>query len=151
MNTQQLEQVINRDAITRAKFGGVFAENSLPKHIETFPCGFIANTEPESKPGQHWIAFYFSSPQQGEFFDSYGHEPVFYSKRFKRFLDQNAETWISNKKELQSYFTAVCGEYCIFYLLHRARGVPMDTIVNLFSSDKDYNDHLVYQYVKKLF
>lgn len=150
MNTDQLEKIISNDKIANAKFCGVFAENNLPKHLETFPCGFIANTDPEFKPGQHWVAFYFSSMEHGEFFDSYGQPPQFYSNRYLQFLIKNSRRWICNDKKLQGAFTSVCGEYCIFYLLHRARGMKMSTINNLFSSDKEHNDHLVYEFVMQL-
>ena len=149
MNTKQIEHVIQQDPMTQKKFGGVFTENRLPYIIDFFPCGFIANTDPDTKPGQHWVAFYFTSPHQGEFFDSYGHPPQFYSPHFVNFLKRNSTNKTFNPKKLQSPFTAVCGEYCVFYIMHRARGVSMTSTVNLFSSDKQHNDHSVYEFVMK--
>ena len=150
MNTRQLEDLLRNNPITRSKFCGVYAENTLPRHLESYPCGVIVNTDPKGQPGQHWVAFYLTSPQEGEFFDSYGHTPQFYSRHYVEFLNRNVQDWTSNPKGLQSTFTAVCGEYCIFYLLHRARGVNMNTIVNVFHSNKEYNDHLVYRFVIQL-
>lgn len=149
MNTRQLEYVMNK--VPRAKFCGVFAENNLPRTLDVYPCGFIANTDPKDQPGQHWVAFYFPSVQKGEFFDSYGHPPEFYSPRFTTFLKQNCHEWTFNHKTLQSTLTAVCGEYCVFYLTHRARGVSKSHVVNCFTSNKIKNDHQVYQFVMKLF
>lgn len=146
MNARQIEEVIKKDPVTRNKFGGVFAENRLPHHVNVYPCGFIANTDPDSKPGKHWVAFYFTTPEQGEF---YGHSPHFYSKRFLNFLNQNSQNWICNQEDLQSLNTAVCGEYSIFYLMHRARGVSMNSIVNLFGSNKLWNDESVYFFISK--
>lgn len=150
MNTQQLKEVLKKDPVAYAKFCGVYAENTLPRRVTSFPSGYIANTDPDKQPGRHWVAFYLSSPQQGEFFDSYGHPPQVYSSHFVKFLDQNVQEWTFNNKQLQSNFTNVCGDYCIFYLLHRARGVSMNSIVNLFSSNKERNDVLVYDYVMRL-
>lgn len=149
MNTDQIENVIKQDPITRKKFGGVFAENHLAHSLDFYPCGYIANTDPSNKPGKHWVAFYFNTPEQGEIFDSYGKRPSYYSENFVDFLDQNSKHWSFNKKELQSVLTAVCGQYCIFYLMHKARGVSMKSIVELFSSNKLHNDHLVYEFVMK--
>lgn len=149
MNTQQLKEILKKDPIARYKFCGVYAENTLPKTLDVYPCGLIANTDPKGKPGKHWVAFYFSSPHEGEFFDSYGYPPSFYSSHFESFLNRNAKEWIYNHRQLQSTFTTVCGEYCILYLSRRARGVSMNRIVTVFSDDKELNDHWVYHIVMR--
>lgn len=151
MNTRQLEYVMRTDPVVRTKFCGVFAENNLPRTLDVYPCGFIANTDPKDQPGKHWVAFYFPSVQEGEFFDSYGHAPEFYSPHFTKFLNQHCQEWTFNNKTLQSTLTAVCGEYCVFYLAHRARGVSKSRVVNRFTLNTMTNDHQVYQFVMKLF
>ena len=149
MNTGQIRTLINKDPVARHKFGGVFAENRLQRDVEVYPCGFIANTDPDSKPGKHWVAFYFSTPQHGEIFDSYGRPPQIYSRNFLNFLNKNSQKWIHNPRTLQSPYTAVCGEYSIFYLMHRARGVSLNSIVKLFGPDTYRNDERVYQFMSK--
>ena len=69
MNTLQIKRALERDTFTKKIFGGVFAADELPKTI-TSPCGFVANTDPSTEPGTHWVAFYFPSREKGEFFDS---------------------------------------------------------------------------------
>ena len=150
MITSQLESILRKDPITRNKFCGVYAEDRLPETLEQYPCGFIANTDPKGQPGKHWVAFYFRSPQQGEFFDSYGHPPQFYSDDFVVFLNEHCQEWIVNEKELQSLNSRFCGHYCIYYLMHRARGVSMETIVNRFSKNRLKNDQLVNHFVEAL-
>ena len=73
MNTLQLKRALERDTFTKKIFGGVFAADELPKTFDTFPCGLVANTDPSTEPGTHWVAFYFPSRDKGEFFDSYGY------------------------------------------------------------------------------
>lgn len=150
MNTRELEALLASDPIARPKFCGVYAKDTLPGPVETYPCGFIANTDPKNRPGQHWVAFYFPSQAKGEFFDSYGNPPGFYDDDFEQFLKGNCQQWTYNRRTLQSLTTAVCGEYCVYYLLHRARGVSMNAIVKRFSSSPINNDQDVYQYVMKL-
>ena len=58
MNTLQLKRALERNTFTKKIFGGVFAADELPKVI-TSPCGFVANTDPSTEPGTHWVAFYF--------------------------------------------------------------------------------------------
>ena len=73
MNTLQIKRALERNAFTKKIFGGVFAADEVPQIIDTFPYGFVANTDPSTEPGTHWVAFYFPSRDKGEFFDSYGH------------------------------------------------------------------------------
>ena len=90
---------------------------SYPPHPSTGIC-CIVNTDPSSKPGQHWVAFYRDlqkPPGHIEFFDSYGHPPSFYSFS----LPDNLKIQ-SNTHQLQSFSTNVCGQYCILFLLLRA-------------------------------
>ena len=141
MNTLQLERALKRNRFTNKIFCGVFAADQLPK-LKTFPCGFVANTDPSTEPGMHWVAFYFPSTGKGEFFDSYGHPPEYYG------FDE-IETW--NTRPIQSSWSEVCGQYCIFYLYHKARGYSMSKIVNLFTDKPNLNDCNVACYVKKHF
>ena len=144
MNTLQIKRALERDTFTKKIFGGVFAADELPKIMNTFPCGFVANTDPSTEPGTHWVAFYFPSREKGEFFDSYGYPPEHYG-----FESYKIETW--NKHKLQSSWSNVCGQYCIFYLYHKSRGYSMSKIVNLFTDNTSINDCNVACYVKKHF
>jgi hypothetical protein len=78
MNTNQIAYALEQDSITSKRFCGVFPSDRLPETIERYPCGFIANTDPSSQPGIHWVAFYFPTEHKGEFFDSYGEAPNYY-------------------------------------------------------------------------
>ena len=50
MNTLQLERALKRNTFTKKIFVGVFAADELPT-LNTFPCGFVANTDPSTEPG----------------------------------------------------------------------------------------------------
>ena len=67
MNTLQLKRALERNTFTKKIFGGVFAADELPKVITYFPCGFVANTDPSTEPGTHWVAFYFPSREKENF------------------------------------------------------------------------------------
>ena len=54
----------------------------------------------------------------------------------------------SNPVPLQSPLSAVCGQYCIYYLYNRARGIDMSSILLDFGCDVDYNDQVVYEFVE---
>ena len=149
MNTAQITHALEQDPVTSKKFCGVFPSDKLPQTINRYLCGFVANTDPSSEPGTHWVAFYFPSEEKGELFDSYGHAPEHYRKSFGDFL--KSHTWDFNRRKLQSAWSDVCGQYCIFYLSHRARGQSMSNIVHLFNNDAILNDTKVSQFVKSHF
>ena len=149
MNTAQITHSLEQDRVTSKKFCGVFPSDKLPQTIDRYPCGFVANTDPSSGPGTHWVAFYSPSEEKGEFFDSYGHAPEYYRRSFGDFLKSRA--WDFNRRKLKSVWSDVCGQYCIFYLSHRARGQSMSDIVHLFNNDTILNDTKVSQFVKRHF
>ena len=150
MNTFEIKHALEQDPIARKMFCGVFPSNKIPQTLEKYPCGFVANTDPSSKPGTHWVAFYFPSEGEGEFFDSYGHSPDYYIE-FKNFLKKHSHEWNYNKRKLQGNWSDVCGQYSIFYLSHRARGVSMKKIVQMFSNDSELNDKKVFRFVQAHF
>ncbi len=59
MNTQQIKRALEHNPKTVKRFCGVFAADQLPKSLSTFPCGFVANTDPSTEPGTHWVVFHF--------------------------------------------------------------------------------------------
>ena len=121
--TQELWQACLSDPVLAPLMQGVFPRDRLPV-INTYPAGLIANTDPHDQPGTHWVAMYFESPRESEFFDSYGFPPETY----------NMDTYILrevtyyNDKPLQGLNSDVCGDYCLFYLIRRARNVDMNTV-----------------------
>ena len=143
MNTHQIEQILT--TLLPNNFIGVFAQDRIP-NIDSalhFPLSFVSNTHPSTKPGEHWVAFYYTSPDTLEFFDSYGLHPSIYG-----FTDTPSHI---NHKTLQSLDSNVCGQYCIYYLYHRSRGKTMSKILSSFSTDQAWNDKSVARFVSKHF
>ncbi len=149
MNTQQIKRALEHNSKTAKKFYGVFPADQLPKSLSTFPCGFVANMDPSTEPGTHWVVFYLPTYNTCEFFDSYGQQPQHYSESFKTYLEPFE--WEHNVRKLQSSWTDVCGHYCIFYLYQRACGYSLNNIVNMFGNNTLLNDRNVSCYVKKYF
>jgi hypothetical protein len=120
MNTGEICCILERffADFPACKFLGVFAANEVPTCLPTFPCCFIVNTDPNNKPGEHWIACYCESAYLLEFFDSYGLSPVLYQSI--RLPTMNV--WY-NPRCFQSMSSNACGYYSIYYVCCRARGV----------------------------
>nr|DAC81423.1 TPA_asm: adenain [Strongylocentrotus sea urchin adintovirus] len=139
MDTSQIDYVLKQHPSIRTYYGGTYPSDALPRDIGLDKQCFVVNVDPRSQPGSHWVAFYFEGGK-GEFFDSYGNEPSFYSKRFTTFLQRNSVSWIYNSKRVQGTLSTVCGQYCIFYNLKRCQGYTLTPIVSAFGNDFNKND-----------
>lgn len=144
MNTSQLECIISCDHVLRDSVLGVFAADQLPNTIPTLPCGFIANTDISSRPGQHWIAFFIKDDYVIECFDSYGQNPVAYNRLFTSWIRRHAKTVLVSEQRLQSDYSNVCGLYAVYFLHQRLLGEGMDQILDTFDkSDTEENDNYI--------
>ena len=139
MNSQQLITILKRDRYTAPFFRGVFPINRLPPIQEGL---YVVNTAPHTHPGLHWIALFVKN-------DTIEYLTVMEEILHPRCDDGGKnKRWMSNPIPLQSPLTSVCGQYCVYYLLHRARGIDMTTLLMDFGADVDDNDKLVYDFVQ---
>ncbi|KAJ8031120.1 hypothetical protein HOLleu_27741 [Holothuria leucospilota] len=137
------------DSVARNHFHGVFPSNLLPQKSFTLPQAFIANTDEADSPRSHWVAMYFDN-KGTDFFDSFGRSPEECSPYFKPFLKKHTKNLVrENERRLQGLISTVCGQYCLFFLLHRCRNISMDTIVSKFTKDPTLNDSLVNEFITK--
>ena len=130
---------------TRTHYLGVFALDQIPLTPLHFPCAYVANTDPSTLPGTHWVAFYLDSPTQLTFFDSYGCTPQFYNFA----LSPDLNSIHSNSYPIQQLHTSVCGQYCIYFLYHRSRCTPLSTIISALRRISN-PDNFVQLFVAKL-
>ena len=141
MNTSQLLCVIHSDPILRVSMLGVYAANQIP---QTICCGrFIINTDVSSKPGRHWCAIFFYGTGQSEFFDIYGNSPDYYQNAFTACLLNNSSVQLYNCTKLQGNYSNVCGQYCLYFLINRARGRQLKDIVETLKNIEQ-RDQYVY-------
>jgi hypothetical protein len=129
-------------------FLGVYPCDKLPETIPSHrPLLLIANTDPSTKPGEHWIAICLDKDGRGEYFDSFGRAP---KKTFKTFLDKNCDSWIKNDRQLQSLMSKFCGLYTVYYCLFRSLNYDMSDILKMFIHDQGVNDWMVHTFVCRL-
>ena len=108
-------------------------------------CEEYSNKAPDTHPGLHWVAL-FVTDNSIEYFDSYGRDPPNALHRWGK-----KKQWITNPIPLQSPLISVCGQYCLYYLLHRTRGIDMIDLLMDFDADVDRNDKLVYDFVAEIY
>lgn len=150
MDGARIDALMRKDPHVAPLFEGVFAADTLPKGLHKRPALLVANTDPASQPGAHWVAFYIDKHHHGEYFDSYGLPPIV--REHRQFLDRVCKRWTYNHKSLQAIDSTVCGEYCVMYLIHKAHGYTLHQFVNRhFTSDAEKNDRLVHAMFKRTY
>lgn len=140
MNTQQLLEHLQSDPATRLIVLGVFPRNKLPR-VVCHPSGLICNTDPASRPGEHWICLFIDHNGVGEYFDSFGLPPL--HRVFVKYLNKHCVSWTHNSQTLQDMNAETCGLYCLYYLKMRCRGVTRERLLRIFSHDYAANDRLI--------
>src|SRR5579871_3123709 len=143
MNGFEIEKIISKFMCgCGSNFAGVFAADEIPERFAQYPIGYVVNTDPRLLPGQHWVAYFHSSPNSNEFFDSYGNHPSTFSLKSYPQLKYNKYCF----QELESN---VCGQYCIFYLYKRSKNFSLDYITQILSNAR-IPDQFVAQFCNSL-
>lgn len=148
MDTIQLTKAMLRNKYTKKYFRGVFPSDKLPKRVKR-PALVIANTDPSSERGKHWIAFYIPNNGTSEYFDSVGEKPG--KEDFMKFLKRCGKSYLFNSKRLQGTFSSTCGNYCAMYLLYRAKRISKTKFMQLFNENFEKNDVKIMNLYKKNF
>lgn len=135
MNSEQIESLLK----PFAGYLGVFAVNFFPdiENVDEF-CVFNSKCWPCTTEIGHWLVAYRSN-EGLEFFDSYGLRPEYYGLGASHLYDIFYST-----QQIQSIYTAVCGQYCVLFCTHRANGGSFENFIDKFHiSDHERNDILV--------
>jgi hypothetical protein len=100
---------------------GVYAADQL-KHITAKYFFVVVNSEVSSQPGLHWIAFMKVPGEETlEFFDSMGLSIKFYGHYFSSFIKKHGGLIRYNPNRIQSDFSDVCGNYCLYVINERLK------------------------------
>ena len=123
MDENQLRTALESDPMV--KFGGVYACDEIPNTLlsEHF---YIINTAPSRHPGEHWISVY--AGHEVECFDSLAKKQT-----VDQFKDIIQGLHYTNAVAVQHPLSISCGEYCLFYVYLRCRGISLDCIINVLS------------------
>ena len=147
MDTTQLDQ-----KITAPGFLGAFPYDQMPPKPDSEVFSIILNTDPETEPGDHWIALVYKTPYF-YFCDSYGrmlHDATFpsaFSTTVKNFIGKTGHE--SNTKFLQQLTSNVCGDYCVYFIQELAK-TSFARTMRVFSTNLKSNDRFVENYVNNL-
>ena len=85
MDSEQIDKALRSDDTVKDVYVGTFPADLLPNPKE-FSGASIANTQPSSMSGEHWVAFYCDN-NEVECIDSYGKNPTDYSDYIAKWVD----------------------------------------------------------------
>lgn len=144
MNTRRIERVLSN----APGFVGVFASDKIPQiTVSKTPVCLVANLDPSWKKGSHWVAFCVHTDEKGkktvEIFDSYGTRPKVKLVRKKDWRLKH------NPIRFQKTDSTVCGQYCVYFVKKRSRGIAFSSIVRSLKAKKDADEY-VEKFVAKL-
>jgi hypothetical protein len=117
MYASTIDSIIDKDKSLRKIFIGTLARDELPKSMQ-YPCCFILNTQPRNKEGEHWLALFYDSNRNCDFFDSYGLGPHYHG--LEAFILRTSVHCRYNKRQIQGT-SNYCGVYAILFLKYRIR------------------------------
>ena len=126
MNSQQLRNILNSDEHTSMLNPSV---KSLDEFVNTeifIPSMNIVNFDQSHQPGSHWIAVNITDSGSTEYFDSYGDtvQNILIDTKLKQMGR------IKRSKHVLQGISTVCGQYCLIFLLMRARNYSYKNILS---------------------
>lgn len=148
MNTAQLNKALTNNVVTKKNFAGVFPIDKIPK-LKNKPkkkLFFIFNLDPSYKSGSHWVSVMLNPRGKNCFFDSYGWPP---NLRIKNMMRNNFNY---NRHQLQHPLSTSCGQWCIFFIWEKMKGLSLTEITSKFSRSMFLaNDHIMNSIVQRRF
>ena len=133
---------------TELSFRGFYAIDEMKSMKSvSYPSSFVINLDLSYKPGNHWVAVYFQKNGVGEYFDSLAGYPP---HEVVHFLCSHAKGWQYNHMQVQELYTTTCGQFFVFYICQKSRGLMLEVILCKYFSThhKVRNDLLVRDFVK---
>ena len=151
VSNHQLETLAKQDPSLTPYLAGVFAADTLPsKPKRVQPQAYIVNTDPQDRPGRHWIELW-TDGHVCEKMDSYGLPLTYYqSSPLETWLRRHWNIIESNTQSLQALNSATCGHYALKYLVDKSQGKTLRDFLDQFSRyDYVHNDALIARWMKR--
>ena len=152
LNNLQLDHLASMHPKLSRVFYGAVPCDRLPKTLPEGRTAYIVNTDPQDRPGKHWIALW-TYDNVCEIMDSYGLSLRVYGTTYhlEEWLGRHFKYQMHSGKSLQSIFSQSCGDYALMFLIDQVEGRSMNDFLNrLKKNDFVANDHKVGQMLKSL-
>lgn len=145
MQSSELSDIVHKFESIKSNFSGVFSLNRIPKRLK-IKSFLIANTQDDSKPGQHWFAIIKVSPFNYEYFDSLGvtNEKLQNLNALHIFPLHSSVKF--NETAVQSKTSDTCGLFVLYFLIQRMHNFDLsfnELLDEIFDIDCEKNENTV--------
>ena len=152
MDSNLLKKLCSSNKEIKSFYYGIYSCDLIPETFLFYPCFIIVNTHSSNERGEHWLVFFYISPSYVEIFDSLGfniHSNLHFFNYIKKNLSGSDINF--NTKQLQSSNSDLCGLHALYFLFYKCKTKKsLSVILKLYyTENKDFNDCLVFQKVKK--
>jgi len=130
----------------KSRFSGIFARDTVPKNLKDYHF-IIVNRDLHSEKGSHWFCV-VRLKNTVEIFDSLGAKASDKLYFLQTFNFRGITKIIYNVTQVQPDYSALCGQYCLAFLMERYHNMDMDydDVINEFlTADVSKNDFIVKQ------
>ncbi len=143
----EIEAIFKKFRSVENHFLGVKSIDMWPQKLNCMDF-FISNMSPANHPGSHWIFVGKNSESIVEVFDCLApkKELIAKAQQFGSLVDANSQ-------ELMPRSSVLCGEYSIYFSLHRHFNPQyhmMDLFIEFFSPNKSKNDVMVQDFLREI-
>lgn len=153
-NMRDVENAILQIYDLKVDYGGIMTLDQAKPYllsINEFIVILTLNSHEKRKIG-HYIVCYRINQNEIVFFDSMGHDPMFYG--LGSFLINNAiKTYTYSNAAIQSKNSACCSYFCLYYIFKCfVKGISFKHFLNSFNHSTTLaNERIVYDYVKNVY
>jgi hypothetical protein len=107
-------------------YRGTFSKDKLPAQIwRDGECGIVNLQDQSAGRGTHWVC-YSTLDRKTRYFDSYG--DLAPPTNLRKYLPDNVEY---NFDSVQDYDSVLCGQMCLFVLLHLSLGFNYTDVLDM--------------------
>lgn len=157
MNTDEIRCILQRALQGRCRFLGVFPADHVPStknDVSKQVSCCVANTDPHTRDGEHWVAFVYHG-RGIEYFDPFGMPLDAYPALHNRMRKQqlSISSLVSLSAPVQPPLSTACGHFCIYFLFHRCRALsttPSRIIKHLLRLPMSTRDAYVYSFLRRV-
>ena len=146
METTTIKRALLLQPLTRHYFRDVRPADLLPpkKYQEGI---YVVNTHPNRLQGEHWVTVEYTDTHV-IYFDPLGlppHPTILSNLRKSKALQKKTLIHHTTRRQGERH---TCGLYCIYHILTRT---TTQHTMDVFNTDLDFNDRLVYRLVHTYF
>lgn len=140
MTSIDISNALRNNPTTRSIFKGVCSADKLPSVQITSPSLFIVHTQNANVKTGHWEAIYVQPHVRVVFFDSFGRSP--HVSSHIKFIQSQHLPVSHNARQLQSYYSFTCGQFCCLFAYTMARHKPLIYLLSRLSPNVSHSEYM---------